>query len=136
MSNTHNHAAKHYEGIQTWWASVYADRDTSRVCYTFLDTGVGIFRSREIGLFRRIYIRAGFTDNVKLLKLILEGGVESRTELPYRGKGLPAIKRRSKNGQIRSLIIISNDVYANIETGDYRLLPREFPGTLLYWEGQ
>jgi hypothetical protein len=135
MSNTHNHAAKAYTGIQTWWATVYADHQSGRVCYTFLDTGVGIFRSLKLGQFRRVFRLAGLTDNVSILKDVLQGNVESRTGVRYRGKGLPAIYRRAQSGGIHSLTIITNDVHANIGTGEYKLLPTEFPGTLLYWEG-
>lgn len=134
MSNTHNHAAKRYAGSKTWWATVYADHSSGRACYTFLDIGVGIFRSMKVSPFRRLYRKFGTRNNVALLKDILDGKVESRTGKNYRGKGLPAIYRLLKEGKIHSLVIITNDVYANVSTGDFRVLPTEFAGTLLYWE--
>lgn len=134
MSNTHNHAAREYAGNQTWWATVYADHISGRACYTFLDIGVGIFRSMKVNPFRRLYRKLGARNNVALLKDILDGKVESRTRKNYRGKGLPAINRLLKEGKIHSLVIITNDVYANVSTGDFRVLPTEFAGTLLYWE--
>ena len=50
MNNTHNHAARPKRKKETWWATVYGDSSRNRICYTFLDTGVGIFRSVKIGL--------------------------------------------------------------------------------------
>jgi len=136
MSNTHNHADKQYAGTKPWWATVYADRQEGRVCYTFLDVGVGIFRSIKIGAMRKLYRLAGVTSNVRILRDILEGKVESSTGVAYRGKGIPAIYRLFQEGRILSLVVIANDVYANLSSGEFRILPVEFAGTLLYWESQ
>ena len=105
-------------------------------CYTFLDTGVGIFRSVRLGTIRNVYKTLGFEDDSGILKDILEGKIESRTGKHYRGKGLPAIYEKSQSGSIRSLVIIANDVYANVEKGEYRMIRNSFQGTLLYWEVQ
>jgi hypothetical protein len=137
MTNTHNHAAgKHrrFDVKETWYSTVYADVKRSRICYTFLDTGVGIFRSVRIGTLRRAYKLLRIEDDRDILKDILEGKVESSTGHRYRGKGLPSIYDLSKRGSIKSLIIIANDVFANVSTGEYRILRVQFPGTLLYWE--
>jgi hypothetical protein len=136
MSNTHNHATGKTatQGTETWYSTVYGDRDRDRVCFAFLDTGVGIFRSVKYGLIRRLYKFVRWQDDRQILKDILEGQVESRTGLPFRGKGLPSIYRDLKAGRIKSLVIVANDVYANVATDDYRILETRFPGTLLYWE--
>jgi hypothetical protein len=68
------------------------------------------------------------------LRDILEGKIESRTGIPYRGKGLPAIYKAFLSGRISKLVIIANDVYANVADGDYRKMGTELGGTLLYWE--
>jgi hypothetical protein len=134
MNNTHNHAAKSSRSKETWWSTVFADLQRRRVCYTFVDVGVGIFRSVRLDPFRRIYRVLGTTSNADILREIFEGKIESRTGIPYRGKGLPAIFNLSELGRIKSLVIISNDVYANVSTGAYRELNDPFRGTLLYWE--
>jgi len=69
-----------------------------------------------------------------LLKDMLSGEVESRTGLPYRGKGLPSMNQDLIRGGIRNLIIISNDVKAEVEKQNFEVLPRPFRGTLIYWE--
>ena len=134
MNNTRNHASKEEASRKTWWCTAFADSNSGRVCYTFLDTGVGIFRSVRLSIFRRAYRAAGLTRNSDILHDILEGKVESSTGIPYRGKGLPAIYSLARAKKIKSLIIITNDVYANVSQGDYQNLDLPFHGTLLYWE--
>lgn len=134
MANTVNHAAGESENRETWWASVYAEHASQRVCYTFLDNGVGIFRSVNLSPIRKFFRKTGIRNNALILEDILQGKIPSRTGLSYRGKGLPSIYGASVEGRVRSLIIVSNDVYANISKGEYRILNTQFPGTLLYWE--
>ncbi len=134
INNTHNHAAGDGAAEETWWATVYADPERGRVCFTFVDTGVGIFRSVNIGVWRRIYKGLGLRDDADILRDILLGNVASRTGKPFRGKGLPAIYALSKSGEIKSLVIIANDVYGNVDRGEFRVMRTSFRGTLLYWE--
>lgn len=134
MNNTHNHASKPDRMKQTWLATVYADTQERRVCYTFVDAGVGIFRSLRIGTLKKAYKRLGLTNNGDILFDILKGKVESSTGMPYRGKGLPSIYKHVENGRIKSLTILANDVFANVAAGKYTILPSDFNGTLLYWE--
>lgn len=44
MANTHNHAGGN-SSKEKWLASVYCQPEQGRTCFTFVDTGVGIFRS-------------------------------------------------------------------------------------------
>jgi len=136
MSNTHNHATGRTatQGTETWYSTVYGDKERNRICFAFLDTGVGIFRSVRYGLIRRLYRLVKWQDDRQILKDILHGQVESRTGLPFRGKGLPSIYRDLQAGRIKSLVIVANDVYANVATDDFRILNTRYPGTLLYWE--
>jgi hypothetical protein len=134
MGNTHNHATER-RGQKPWWAMVYGDDEKKRICYAFLDTGVGIFKSVRLGPFRRAYRKMKlFGGNASILRDILKGNIESSTGIPYRGKGLPAIYAAANSKRIQSLIVIANDVYANVSEDDYRVMNVEFGGTLLYWE--
>ena len=136
MSNTHNHATGKDEtmGTERWYSAVYGDAERKRICCAFLDTGVGIFRSSGYKLVRRAFRLLKGEDDRDILKAILAGKEESRTGLPYRGKGLPGINGFVQRGEMKTLIIVANDVYANVSTNDFRLLRGNFPGTLLYWE--
>lgn len=130
MSNTHNHAAAPSEFVrETWWCSVYGDRARRRLCFTFVDTGIGIFRSVKVRRWKRL-----FGGNVATLRGILERRVPSSTGQPFRGKGLPAIYDSLRAGRIERLVIIANDVFAEPGRDDFRTLRNPFRGTLLYWE--
>jgi hypothetical protein len=140
MSNTHNHAlsakarSQRSQETETWWATVYADLARKRVCFTFVDVGVGIFGSVRLDKVRRLYRLLGLRSDAAILRDMLNGRVESSTGLPYRGKGLPAISRLSIAGKIDSLVIVANDVHADVSADQYKMLPVGFRGTLLYWE--
>jgi hypothetical protein len=134
MNNTHNHAAGDRSDRETWWAVVHADLERRRACYTFVDTGVGILKSVKIKGLLRIFRTLGWRDNSDILKKIFHGEIESSTGRSFRGKGLPAIFQLAKRQAIESLIVVTNDVYANVSTGEYRSMPVTFKGTLLYWE--
>jgi hypothetical protein len=131
-----NHAAKEHIDMEMWWATVYCDVEKRIAQFTFVDNGIGIFQSGLIGPLRRAARAFGILNNASLLKRILRGEVESSTGLRYRGKGFPSMYDKLKKGLIRNLIIISNDVYANVAQDDYRTLDKSFRGTFLSWEHQ
>jgi hypothetical protein len=140
MQNTLDHAHVHpARGLspfktETWWAMVYADIDRKRICFALLDTGVGIFRSAKVKGWRRADRAIRKAANIDILKLMLRGGIESRTGLAYRGKGLPSMNRYSESREIRDFLILSNSVHGKIEEHRFTSLASEFQGTMLYWE--
>jgi len=134
MTNTRHHAGGESNQVEGWWATVYADEERRRVCFTFVDMGVGILATARKNFFIEITEKLGLRDDKDLLRGLLSGEIGSRTELKGRGRGLPKICNWSKAGRIQSLLIVTNFVYANVELAEYRLMPEEFDGTLLYWE--
>lgn len=135
MSNTHNHAApKRPTDPELWWATVFADAARKRVCFTFVDTGVGIFQSVKLSKVRKLYKVLGIRNDADILREMLHGKVESSTGFAYRGKGLPNIYKMSETGRIKSLVIVANDVYCNVPANEYRMLKNSYRGTVLYWE--
>jgi hypothetical protein len=135
MSNTHNHAApKRTTDREQWWATVFADANRKRVCFTFVDTGIGIFKSVKLSNVRKLYKLVGIRNDTDILRDMLHGMVESSTGHAYRGKGLPNIYKMSQMGRIKSLVIVANDVHCNVTTNEYRMLENSFRGTVLYWE--
>jgi hypothetical protein len=140
MANTRNHASGNTKRSEkrkppeTWWATVYADAGRKKVCFTFVDTGVGIFRSVRLGMVRKLYNFLGGKQDTDILRDMLQGKVPSSTRFSYRGKGLPFINRLANQKRISSLVIVANDVYANVSSGTFEMLPVQFHGTLVYWE--
>lgn len=76
----------------------------------------------------------GLKDNADIMREVLNGKIGSRTGLAYRGNGLPEIYKRFQREQFSNLIIIANDVFADVEKDEYKLLPKPFKGTFFHWE--
>lgn len=143
MLNTNNHASFGKEGDKHWWLSVNHRKKENIVTFSFVDYGVGIFKSLEnkqdgnkfykvVDKMRSIF---NFTNNAELLKLILAGELHrTATGKHFRGKGLPGIYEALGRNSFSHLFIITNDVYADLAIGEYRNLNCNFSGTFLYWE--
>ncbi|HEY1253983.1 MAG TPA: hypothetical protein VGF01_04300 [Terracidiphilus sp.] len=136
MNNTHNHAAGKKPDTEKWWATSFGNSSRKIVCYSFVDTGVGIFRSVKMRSLQRIFKMIGITSNAEIMQEILNGRVESSTGLAYRGKGLPAIYKAACNGDIKSLYIVSNNMFADIDRSLFVGMTTSFEGTLYYWESE
>lgn len=140
MHNTHDHASK-IKGDKHWWLSVEHDEKNHEVTFSFIDFGVGIFRSlenKEPGepLYGSLdYITKLFpfaTTEVDKLKLILEGKVVlTQTNEYYRGRGLRKIYTKYINNQLSDLSIISNYASARVAQNDYHSIKDEFEGTFI-----
>ena len=140
MHNTHDHAGE-FKGERHWWLSVEHDDVNREVTFSFIDFGVGIFRSLENKkpgepLYGAMdYIIQHFPlvhTEADRLRLILEGKVRlTQFNEYYRGKGLRNIYLRNAKGHISYLSIISN--YASFRTtgDDYHSIKNEFDGTFI-----
>jgi len=139
MSNTRDHAystagngsAKVKKG--KWWMTAYYDDTTKRASFTFVDLGVGILKSVKLRRFRDFFRQAGL-QRPGILRAVMRGDIQSRTGVPYRGKGLPRILQNATRGLISRLTIVANNVQGDVFKDDYKSLRRAFSGTLLYWE--
>jgi len=133
MGNTKQHAGRGKDG-ERWWAMVHTDPKTRRAEFAFYDAGVGIIGSFRIR-FRALFELVGAAPTqIEILRDLLRGEFKSRTNLPYRGKGLPALAKALSRRQIENLKIISNRVVADVANDKVTELSADFPGTLVYWE--
>lgn len=134
MQNTNNHAGD-TRGVYDWWLHVYNHPDSFKTSYTFLDLGVGIFESLPVKSFKRDFLELlGWKSNLDLVPKLFAGEIKSRTARPERGKGIPQVFECSQNRTFETFILISNDVYADLKTQNYKLIKNNFSGTLFYWE--
>ena len=134
MANTHQHAGPAgLTGKETWWASVYRDRSRHCDCFTFIDMGVGIFRSLEMDMRLKLYNLLNVT-RPAILKRLLRGEIPSSTGKKYRGRGLPGLFESFRCSKIARLTIITNDVLADVQADRFTALPGSLKGVLLYWE--
>lgn len=143
MLNTNNHADDEKKGEKHWWISVHHDKENEKVSFAFIDFGVGVFTSlnnkrdgsKFFGVLEKVKERYKYGNNADLLELILDGTVhKTATNKPYHGKGLPGINMALNRDQISNLNIITNNVHANIENSDFKIMPNSFSGTFVYWE--
>ncbi len=143
MQNTNNHASMTQEGEKHWWLSVKHITEERRVAFSFVDYGVGVFynlrHKPQENIFYQIFERLSeifaFRDDAEILKLILNGDLhKTASGKPFRGKGLPGIYEKLTKNAISNLAIVTNDVYFNSKTDEYRMLKNSFEGTFVYWE--
>lgn len=143
MQNTNNHAEPRNPGEQLWWLSVDANENDHRALFAFVDFGVGVFKSLDGKSSQSPFFRwrqklagvFGQSENPALMKRILEGDLHRAVVIDYfRGKGLPGIFDALNRGAISQLRVVTNDVFANVATNDYKQLKNPFTGTLVYWE--
>lgn len=143
MQNTNNHADIGRSGEKHWWLSVQHLEDQKKVVFSFVDYGVGIFHSlankpvtdKFFGWMEKLSGLFSFKNNADILRLILEGSLHKTVTNEYfRGKGLPGIADALKRKQLSRLHIITNDVYANVEMGQFETMTQPFDGTFIYWE--
>ena len=147
MTNTKEHASGSKNRRKTtWWFSAYCNPETKKAQFAFVDLGIGIFRSLERRgeqWLKKIGIGVSLESRSDLLRALLSGRSRedqsnsrrrSRTGIQYRGKGLPNMAKRNRLGHTRRLVIVSNDIYADVERDEYRQLEQEFSGTIICWE--
>lgn len=141
LDNTAEHAAPEANRFERWHASAYADRERQVVSFTFLDNGQGIFESLERKGLLDHFARLFTTGRADLLRRLLDRSAaqgfrqyQSRTGKPYRGRGLPRLKKALDRNQISALTLVTNNVIARVAEDDFQLLETDFDGTLVYWE--
>jgi hypothetical protein len=143
MHNTHNHANQTSMGGANWYLSLDHDYKRKVVSFSFIDYGVGVFKSLNLkgesskwyDWVNKMKSKHSYKNNAELLELILNGELHATvTGQHFRGKGLPGIYEASKRNQISNLHIITNDVHVDSTSGKFEILPVSFSGTYFYFE--
>jgi hypothetical protein len=141
MANTNNHASPKGTAVYNWWLFLYKDPVTKISYFSFLDLGVGVFESLSVkgvsveGITIKLKEILKLQHNVEFIQPLINGQIKSRTGKEERGKGWPFIYETLKlSDDIKNFILISNNVYANLSTVDYKPLKHSLRGTFIYWE--
>lgn len=143
MANTFQHASKSPGRKEHWFLTVDLLKDDNKVCFSFIDYGIGVFQSLKdkkpgdklYDLWNQFTKHNGNLNEAEQLKQIIEGVFNrSSTKLHYRGKGLPSLKKSLDNNWFSNLTVITNSAFANIARNEYTLLSESFSGTYIYWE--
>jgi hypothetical protein len=132
VRNTCDHAfIKNLDPI-TWHFGLSHLEDENKVKFSFVDNGKGIIKTFTDTLLKTLI--QSFKDNADFLNTAFNNGIESRTGLSWRGKGLPTIFDMYTDKIITRFIVISNDVYIDFDNNIFVTLPISFSGTYYYWE--
>ncbi len=140
MANTIEHADE-IEGRQKWWVTATKDDENKKVTFSFVDYGRGIIKTlthadqkRHKNIVQKLL--AKWTgDEAMLLKEVMEGALTlSEKEGSHYGNGLNSIYQDMEDGQIDNVVIISNNVFADVKNGKYNKINEFFPGTFICWE--
>ena len=117
-----------------WLLSVHKVNDGT-VGFTMADTGVGILKTLKRKFKHEIEDRFHFRKSKDILYRAFLRKYGSSTEMVNRNKGLPCVLDKYQNGLIKSLKVITNDVYLDFDNKDSDLyMQYSFPGVLFYWE--
>jgi hypothetical protein len=131
MRNSCDHAFKKSTNIK-WHLALSHEDSTNSVKFSFVDNGKGIIKTfTEQSVLKKVLHL--FKDNTDLLETAFKDGIESRTGLSWRGKGLPTIFENYTEKYIKNLVVISNDVYIDFDRNIKRKLVTPFKGTYYYW---
>ncbi|MCW3071125.1 MAG: hypothetical protein JWO44_1015 [Bacteroidetes bacterium] len=130
MRNSCDHAFRHENNI-IWHFAISHDEENKQVKFSFVDNGRGIIKSFTEGFLNKVINL--FTDNTDLLETAFRDGIESRTGLSWRGKGLPTIFENYEDGYFKNLVVISNDVFIDFDRKIHKKLDIPFSGTYYFW---
>jgi len=132
MNNVKEHA---YEGRKNfgWWLMALPEKDEDIIHFAIIDNGKGIPGTIRKKL-RLSEILPFMENDGKLIQATVIEQNRSSTKLPYRGLGLPKLKKLVDNKKIRNLNIISRKGgYLMDEDKPYNL-NGEYFGTMLSWD--
>ncbi len=135
MSNTHHHANLKSYGSSKWWLYVFVDNENKKTSISFLDLGVGIFKSVVVkNYLKKIGRDLKLVDNSTLVKDLLNGKIQSRIEIDneIRGKGIPQIVEYSKYDCFDSFYLITNDMKIDMKNGTWKKLKENLKGTFYF----
>jgi len=131
MRNSCDHAFSHTKDV-SWHLSISHDEEKNVVKFSFVDNGSGIINTLKSTALKKFF--GLFSGNEDILDTAFKNGIESRTGLKWRGKGLPSIFEGFSEGYVTNLLVISNNVLLHFDQSKKVTLPISYKGTYYYWE--
>jgi hypothetical protein len=138
MSNTLNHASNKSEKSSkqvNWWLYYYIDEFSQCIKFSFIDLGVGIFKSASFDSYRNL-ISYFSPSNKILIRPFLEGKIISsrKNDNEISGKGVKQMMSCANLDEFIKFIIITNDVIIDVKNKNGKELNTNFKGTFIYFE--
>jgi hypothetical protein len=132
MRNTCDHAFQDKNTIM-WHLGISHFESEKTVKFTFVDNGEGIVSTyMKKGVFQQLLKH--FKNSAEMLEKAFKGETESRTGLPWRGKGLPTIFEMYSENIISNLVVITNNVFIDFNKQIVENINVGFSGTYYFWE--
>lgn len=116
----------------TWHLGLSHFDSENKVKFVFVDNGRGIISTFKNTILKDVLHL--FKNHADLINTAFRDGIESRTGLSWRGKGLPTIFEMYSENLISRLIVITNDVYIDFNNNKLVNLPIKYRGTYYYFE--
>jgi|GEM_PF-1756930 len=134
MSNTINHADKKKAHIN-WWLYYFIDKEEQTIKFSFIDLGIGIFKSASFDSYRS-YANQLLPGNALLVKPFLEGKIISSRKIDNEisGKGVKQIINCAQNAEFINFTIITNDQNINVKEKNSNSIKANFDGTFINFE--
>lgn len=132
MRNTCDHAFSEHENVM-WHLGISHFEEQNLVKFSFVDNGKGIISTySNRGIFTNIV--SFFKNKAYLLEAAFKDGIESRTGLTWRGKGLPTIFEMYSENIVKDLVVITNNVYLDFDNNIFETMDIDFIGTYYFWK--
>lgn len=138
MGNTFEHAYEKQDTTTRWHLIAMHSKDNDEIKFIFLDSGSGIpttihknFADKAKEILSNLF--GMISADSQLIMSALDGDFKTRTQLKWRGNGLPSIKDCWKKKHIENLQIFSNYGYIDCNKGYNEDLKQKFNGTLYSW---
>ena len=132
MRNSCDHAFLNQKSI-IWHLGISHFEFENCCKFSFVDNGIGIIKTyKKKGLFNKI--SNYFKKEEDFLYTAFKDGIESRTGLKWRGKGLPTIFEMYKDNIVTNLVVITNNVYLDYDRKIFKKLSVSFTGTYYFWQ--
>ena len=140
MTNTVEHADE-IEGKQKWWVTATKDEENEKVTFSFVDYGRGIINTltnanqkRHKNIVEKLLVK-WLGNEAMLLKEVMEGALTlSEKGGSQYGNGLNSIYQDMVDNQLNNLVIITNNVFADVSKSKYSRMNESFPGAFISWE--
>lgn len=134
MRNSIDHAFINDDSV-IWHLGVSHFETERRVKFSFVDNGEGIIATYQKRDGATLETFLNFLKSYpNILKNAFEDGIESSTNLPWRGTGLPTIYEMFQDNIVKKFVVISNECYLDFEENLFEKLNVPFEGTYYYWE--
>lgn len=118
-----------------WWLYYYYDETLNSIKFSFIDMGVGIFKSASFNGYRKV-VNYFSPSNKPLVKPFLEGKIMSsrKTDTAISGKGIRQIMHCASLNEFKKFLIITNDLKIDVKSKRSEELNSNFAGTFIYFE--